>query len=181
MLTLTIALVSVTGSIGQPQGVRLLDDAPLLAQVAPPLVPADQPPSDATVSAQQLEVDLVALKKARPGLGGAITLLAVGGGVAIVGGIYAGLSAAIGSFTGGLNIILIVGVVGLAIGLPLAAIGAWMLYNRLEDRKRIDDQSKQLKLQLQQLQRPANPAWPQPPPSPAQVQGPRPTLLLAAF
>ena len=101
MLSFTLVLLS---QIGTPQGVHLLDDAPLLlAQVAPPLLPATQPSTDAQVSALQLQVDIAALKKQRPGLGAGIALVSAGGTSALLGALYMGLSTAIGSFGGTVN------------------------------------------------------------------------------
>lgn len=185
MLALTFVVLS---QIGAPHGVRLLDDAPLFAQAdaPPPLVPSTAPASEAQVSAQQLQVDLDALKKQRPGLGGGIALVSAGGTVALLGVLYLAVSGT--AFFGvGLNPFLIVGVVCLGVGLPLVAIGVWLLYNRVEERKRIDEETRSLKQQLQRLRPPPQQQW-QPrqyaPPSdlpPPQVRGPDSTLLMARF
>lgn len=185
MLALTLLLLSVPAQIGAPRGVHLLDDAPLLAQ-APPLVPVEPQASDAQVSARQLEVDLEALRKARPSIGGGIALVTTGGGLAALGGLYLALSAALGAPMA----IIYVGGGLLAVGLPLAIIGVWLLYNRLEERGRIDAESKVLKEQLQQrrrleqpqLQQPRQPYAPPPPDAPApQVRGPEASMLIARF
>ena len=185
MLALTLVALSL-GQIGSPRGVHLLDDTPLLAQAAPPLVPtADlQPQSDAQVSAQQLQVDLAALKQQRPSIGGGIALVSAGGTVALLSVSYLGLSGV--AFFAGINPFIMIGAVGLGVGLPLVVIGIWLLYNRLEERKHIDEQTARLKkeLQLRQPQRtpsvPANtpPGLDLPPP---QVRGPAPTMLIASF
>lgn len=184
MLALTLVMLSLPGQIGAPRGVHLLDDAPLLAQ-APPLLPADPVASDAQVSAQQLQVDLDALKKARPGLGGGIALVSTGGGLAALGGLYLGLSAALGAPL----FIIYVGVGLLCVGLPLAVIGLWLLYNRIEDRTRIDAETKVLKEQLrakQRLdqavpqQRPVTPTFQTTPPPQVQ-RGPDASMLLLRF
>jgi hypothetical protein len=195
MLALTLVVLSLPAQIGTPRGVHLLDDAPLLAQATevapPPLVPAAEPAqSDAQVSAQQLQVDLDALKKQRPSLGGGIALVSAGGSVAIVGVLYLAVSP-IAFFGTGINPFLILGAVGLGIGLPLVAIGVWLLYNRLEERKHIDEESARLKKELQQRQPQRVPSYVPPtsptlPPSPSdlpppQVLGPEPTILLAHF
>lgn len=186
MLALTLVLLSVSGEIGTPRGVRLLDDAPWLAQVAPPLVPADAPASDAQVSAQQLQVDLDALKKQRPGLGGGITLVSLGGSTTLLGALCLALSGL--AFGGaGANPFLIIGAVGLGIGLPLVAIGVWLLYNRLEERKHIDVETARLKQQLRQRQAQpreyAPPTAPPPPdlPPPQVRSGPDASMLIAQF
>ncbi|MDP1825790.1 MAG: hypothetical protein Q8L48_21185 [Archangium sp.] len=184
MLALTLVVLS---QIGAPQGVHLLDDAPLFAQAdaPPPLLPSAAPASEAQVSAQQLQVDLDALKRQRPGLGGGIALVSAGGTVALLGVLYLAVSSA-AFFGGGLNPFLIVGAVCLGVGLPLVAIGVWLLYNRMEERKRIDDETKSLREQLQRM-RPTTPQQPRqyaPPPSdipPPQVRGPDTTILMAQF
>lgn len=183
MLAFTLVVLS---QIGAPHGVRLLDDAPRLAQLdaPPPLVPSAAPASEAQVSAQQLQVDLDALKKQRPGLGGGIALVSAGGTVALLGVLYLAVSSA-AFFGGGLNPFVIVGAVCLGVGLPLVAIGVWLLYNRLEERKRIDDETKSLKNQLQRMRpTPYQPRQYAPPPAdvpPPQVRGPDSTLLMARF
>ena len=176
---LSFTLIVLT-QIGSPAGVHLLDDSPLLAQLTPTM------PGDAQVSAQQLQVDIDALRKQRPSLGGGIALVSTGGGLALLGGLYAALSSAI-SFGGALSPILIIGIVGLAIGLPLAGIGVWLLFTRIADRQRIDTEIKSLRDQLQLVQ-PRTP-YQQPrqyqPPSqdipPPQVSAPDSSMLIARF
>lgn len=174
MLSFTLIVLT---QIGSPGGVRLLDDAPLLAQLVP---------SDAQVSAQQLQVDIDALKKQRPSLGGGIALVSTGGGLALLGGLYLALSVAI-PFGGGLSAVLILGIVGLAIGLPLAGIGVWMLFTRGDDRRRIDDEIKSLRQQLQLIEPRPSPQQPRQylPPSqdvpPPQVNAPDSSMLIARF
>lgn len=144
MLALTLMVLS---QIGSPQGVHLLDDSPLLAQVAPPLVPSPVQ-SDAEVSVQQLQADIDGLKKLRVGLGAGVTLLAVGASGAAVGALYLGLNTVLSTAAGGLSAIVILGIIGICVGLPLLTIGVWILYNRLEERKRIDDETASLKKEL---------------------------------
>lgn len=178
MLSFTLMVLT---QIGSPAGVHLLDDAPLLAQAGPPMVP-----SDAQVSAQQLRVDIDALKKLRPGIGGGIALVSTGGGLALLGGLYAALSAAV-PFGGAFGPLLIIGIVGLAIGLPLAGIGVWLLFTRIADRQRIDEELTSLRQQLQLIE-PRTP-YQQPrqyqPPSqdipPPQVSTPDASILIARF
>jgi hypothetical protein len=195
MLALTLVLLSVSGGIGSPRGVRLLDDAPmLLAEIAPPLLPYVAPPTDAQVSAQQLQVDIEALRKQRPPLGGGIALVTAGGSTALLGALYLAISGVAGVGIAGVNPFIIIGAVGLGIGLPLVAIGVWLLYNRLEERKHIDEETAKLREQLRSRQptpQPYSPPYspPQiapPPPSdfpPPQVlsPGPEATMLMARF
>lgn len=182
MLSFTLVILA---QIGNPQSIHLLDDSPLLAQVAaPPLLPSSPPATEGQVSARQLQADLDALKRQRPGLGGSITLLAIGGGATVVGALYLLLSTSVGlAFGGGLNPFLLIGALGLGVGVPLLVIGVWLLYNRLEDRRRIDQESKSLRQQLQQIQ-PSDPRYAPPGNDdfpPPQVRGPDASMLLARF
>ncbi len=178
---LSFTLIVLT-QIGSPAGVHLLDDAPPRAQVAPLMMP-----SDAQVSAQQLQVDIDALRKQRPSLGGGIALVSTGGGLALLGGLYLVVSVAI-PFGGALSPLLILGVIGLAVGLPLAGVGVWLLFTRIADRQRIDEEIKSLRQQLQLVQ-PRTPYQQQPrqyqPPSqdipPPQVSAPDSSMLIARF
>ena len=78
---------------------------------------------------------------------------------------------------------------GLWVGLPLVALGVWLLYNRLDERKHIDEETAKLKQQLQSRQPAPQQYAPQlapPPPSdlpPPQVLSPGPdaTMLMARF
>lgn len=188
MLSLSLVILSLTGQIGEPRGVRLLEDTPYLAQAPlpplPPLPPSTGPGTDAEVSAQQLQIDIDALRRQRPSLGGGIALLASGGGVALLGGFYLLLGATSFGF-GGVSSLLIIGVAGLVIGLPLAVIGVWLLVNRLEERKRIDDETARLRQELQRRGPQPRPHQYQPQPQleipPPQVRGPDSSLLLARF
>ena len=186
MLPLALTLLTVTGGIGMPAGVHLVDAPVLIAQAPPPLVPLEPELSDAQVSAAQLQVDIEAIRKQRPSLAAPIVLISVGGSLGILGGIYAGLSAAVGTFGGALNPLLIIGIVGLAIGLPMAVIGVWMIINRLETRNRIDAEVVKLRTLLDQRRLQERQNQPTPPPgpmqlTPPQVQAPTPTMVLAEF
>ena len=149
MLALTLALLTASSADVGTRSARLLDDAPLVAQAdAPPMVPLEQ--SEAQVSAAQLQVDLDALKKQRPGLGGPITLVALGGGLALTGGLYVLLGATSGGAVSAFSSLMFVGIGALAVGVPMAVIGVWMLVNRLQDRAAIDAESARLRKQLEQ-------------------------------
>lgn len=148
MLTLTVLMLTMTGDVGA-RSARLLDEPALrLAQVdAPPLVPVE--PSDAQVSAAQLQVDLDALKRQRPGIGGPISLVAIGGSLAILGGVYT----LVGASTSGFGVsavasMIYVGIGLLAVGVPMAVLGVWLLVTRLGDRAAIDAEMKRLRQQL---------------------------------
>ena len=175
MLAFTLLLLT---QIGSPQGVRLLDDAPLQVQVTPGLQ------SDAQVSAQQLQADIDGLKKMRQGLGAGVTLVAIGGSGAALGAINLALSSVL-SGGGGINIFVVLGVIGFGVGLPLLTIGVWILYNRLEERKRIDDETTSLKKELlRRRAQPANRPYIPPPQfdlQPPQTRGPDASLILAQF
>jgi hypothetical protein len=180
MLPLALALTLLTGgtdvSIGMPAGVHLLAEAP------PPLLPAEPLLSDAQASASQLQIDIEALRKGRPGLGGAITLISVGGTFAILGAIYAATSAGLGTVLGGINSLLIIGIVGLAIGVPMIVIGVWMIVNRIAERSRTDEEIKRLRVLLDERRKQEREFAPPPGQGFApQVMAPRPSLVLALF
>ena len=164
---LSLTLVAVLAGIGAPQGVHLVD-APVLMTEAP-------------VSVAQLQVDLDALKRLRPSLGGGVALVIVGGSGALLGGLFVALALSFGSVASSVLPILVLGVVGLAIGLPLAVIGTWLLINRVEERGRIDALSATLRVQLLE-QRAREQRQPFSLPAlPPQVLGPLPDLVLARF
>ncbi|MBL8915682.1 MAG: hypothetical protein JNM17_33595 [Archangium sp.] len=141
-----------------PRSVRLLEDT-VLAQLPPAPPPADAPLASPQpfVSAQQLQVDIAALKRMRPGIGGGIALIAAGSGLAIAGGFYIaiGLAATVAP-------VWAIGVGALAVGLPLAVIGIWLLVNAIPERARIDDEIGKLRRELTQVQAGAPPAPPGP-------------------
>lgn len=148
MLVLTLALMTATGDLGAHHSARLLTDAPLLAQ-------APIPDPDANVSWQQLQVDIDALRRTRPSIGGGIALTISGGSVALLGG-YLMLTSALSFSTTAVpvlaNPLFILGLVPLIAAAPLIVIGVWMLYNALEQRGRIDAEVKRLR-ELQQQRR----------------------------
>jgi hypothetical protein len=181
MVALTLLVLC---QIGSPQGVRLLDDAPVLLAQAP-LIPL--PPTEARVSSAQLQVDIEALRKMRPSVGGGIALVASGGTAALLGGLYLGIGSGLGSLGTAVSPFFVLGAIGLAVGAPLIMIGVWLLWNRIEERNRIDEEMKSLRLQLQQARPPPRPSTPHypPPPSeilpPPQVLGPENSIQLASF
>jgi hypothetical protein len=167
MLAFTLVVLC---QIGSPQGVRLLDDAPLLAQ-APSMVPM-VPATEAQVSSAQLQVDIEALRKMRPSVGGGIALVASGGTAALLGGLYLGIGAGLGGFAGAVNPFFVLGAIGLGLGAPLVLIGVWLLWNRIEERGRIDEEMKNLRLQLQQSRPPPRLNAPVSPPPPSEILPP---------
>lgn len=139
-----------------PRAVRLLEDV-ALAQLPPVPPPVDAPLAAPApfVSAQQLQVDIAALKRMRPGIGGGIALIAAGGGLGIAGGFYVaiGLAATVAP-------VWAIGVGALAVGLPLAVIGIWLLVNAIPERARIDAEITKLRRELSQVQAGAPPPAP---------------------
>lgn len=175
--------------IGAPQRVRLLEDAPVLLAQSPSLV-MPVPATEARVSAAQLQVDLEALRKMRPSVGGGIALVASGGTAALLGALYLGIGAGLGSLGSAVSPFFVLGAIGLSVGGPLIMIGVWLLYNRIEERNRIDAEMKSLRLQLQQARPAARPSAPYvpaspPPPTelvpPPQVRGPDSSMVIASF
>jgi hypothetical protein len=153
MLALTLVLLSVSGDLGTPHGARLLTDAPLLAQAPLPVVPQAEP-SDAQVSAQQLQVDIDAIKRLRPGLGGGVALVSTGGGFAVFGGFFMLMAGLSSSFTGMLvsNPLFVLAIGSFVIGAPLLVVGIWLLVTRIEQRQLIDTELGKLRQQLQKKQ-----------------------------
>jgi hypothetical protein len=158
MLALTIVLLSVSGDLGSAHSARLLDDAPvLLAQAPMPpavVVPANPEMSDAQVSAQQLQVDIDALRRQRPGLGGGIALVATGGGVALLGGYFMLMAALTSSFGVMLtaNPLFILAIGSFVIGAPLMVIGIWLLVTKVEQRNLIDAEITKLRQEMNRKQ-----------------------------
>lgn len=160
-----------------PRGVHLLEPT-LLAQADAPLLAPEAPSAPLTVA--QLQADINALKRLRPGLGGAVSLVSVGLSSSLLGALYLGLGAALGTVTQ-TTVFLVLGLAFLGVGAPLAILGGWMLYHRLADRTRIDAELRTLNSQLRQaLQAP--PALGPPPAGPVPVvEVAAPRLLVASF
>jgi len=158
MLALTIVLLSVSGDLGSARSARLLDDAPVLLAQAPPAVvtPANPVMTDAQVSSQQLQVDIDALRRQRPGLGGGIALVATGGGIALLGGYFMLMAALTSSFGVMLtaNPLFILAIGSFVIGAPLMVIGIWLLVTKVEQRNLIDAEIVKLRQEMNRRQQP---------------------------
>lgn len=192
MLALTIVLLSVSGDLGSAHSARLLEDAPLFAQALPPpppMVPSEPELSDAQVSAQQLQVDIDALRRQRPGLGGGIALIATGGGIALLGGYFMLMAAITSSFGVMLtaNPLFVLAIASFVIGAPLMVIGIWLLATKIEQRNLIDAEVNKLRLELnKKMPRPGAPVRPLPSngysPVPQVLEGVAPEMMeVAAF
>lgn len=139
VLPLTLVLLSTAAQIGSPQSVRLVDDAPLRSETMVPML-------SELVSSPQLQADLAALRRMRPGLGLPITLIIVGGATALACGLLELMLAGLGSIGGGTGLTPVaVAAVGASISLPLGTLGSWLLYNRLEERGRLDQETRALR------------------------------------
>lgn len=152
MLALAALAVTLAASPDVPRSARLLDDAPLLAQAElPPPLPEPGPTLVPQVSSLQLQADIAALRRERPSLGGGIALVSTGGGLVLLGGYFFLMNALTSSFTGSFTSgpLFPIGVLSLTVGLPLTVIGVWLLYNRIDQRKRIDTELKLLRQELQ--------------------------------
>jgi hypothetical protein len=129
-----------------PSGVWLLDDG-ALAQSPPPLPQrADESPP-AMLSKSQLKAQYDELENSKPGLAGGIVLLAVGGVVALNGLVVM----LYGIF---LPSLFIAGLVIVGVGLPLAAVGIWLLLTRIAERRAIDAELENLQLQIDRAEAP---------------------------
>ncbi|MFT3709645.1 MAG: hypothetical protein QM817_18605 [Archangium sp.] len=144
-LSVTLLLAQAPSISGTPRSAYLLAQA----DVPPPIY---APPPEAPASAQQLQVDIAALKRMRPGIGGGIALVASGGGLAIAGGFYTALGVAANTVP-----IWVMGIVALSIGAPLAVVGIWLLVNAVGDRERINTEIGKLQRELSDRQRLAPP------------------------
>ncbi len=136
MLALTVVLLSISGDVSEGRSARLLDDAPLERTSVP-----------------QLQADLAALKRIRVSLAGPVVMISVGLGFSLFGGMLIALDTVlIGGFSA-MSPILVMGIVGVAVGTPLLVLGAWLLWQRLDERSRIEATSRELRLQLNEQQR----------------------------
>jgi len=161
VLVLTLALTLTAGQLGSvPRSARLVE-----AQL-----PADAPMAipEPEVSSAQLQLDLQALKRMRPSIGGGIGLLIGGTVAAAAGGLYLGIGLGL-SASSGIVVLAYLGGGIVALGLPLAVVGVWLLITRTAEREPIDKEIIKLNVQLQQqLRREAQRrrAFAVPPPSP---------------
>jgi hypothetical protein len=143
----------------------------------------DFPPIEG-MTREQLQREWDRLDSSRPGLGGAIGLLAGGVAVAVVGFYiaYIGLLAAIISSTStgtsvGISpgvgmVLLVVGLVVLAGGIALAVVGGLKLRSTLHDRSRYGEQMNLIQDRLNA--NPGQPYYPPPPPGDQNVPPPPP-------
>jgi hypothetical protein len=205
MLTLTL-VAALTGSIHNVHhSASLTSEAPtlgtgmLLAQDAPP----PQPPAVGglglaqPLTLQQLHAERDRLDASRPSLGGPIAMLAVGvaltlagvgfglsGAYLIVGyavaGVFSGASTVGTAITIAAFVVLGIGVVLLAVGIPLAIIGGVRLKRTLNERSAIGVEMGVIEEKIKALEDVAPP----PPVLPNSVErnaGPAPTLVVSTF
>lgn len=136
MLALTVVLLSISGDVSEGRSARLVDDAPLERTSVP-----------------QLQADLAALKRMRVSLGGPVAMFSIGLGLSLFGGMFIVLDTVlIGGFSI-LSPILVMGFIGAGLGVPLVVLGAWMLWQRIDDRARIEALSQELRRQINEQQR----------------------------
>lgn len=149
MLALSL-MVLLQGSIADaPRAATLLaqlDTPPLLSAPPGPALAAPAVPTD--VSTARLNYELNVLRRARPGLGGAVTLMSVGAGALLSGGVYLLLSVAVGTTLSLLNPIAVVGIGLMVLGMPLTMIGVWMVVGRVQDRQALDPEIRRLEAEL---------------------------------
>ncbi|MFO0597177.1 MAG: hypothetical protein U0228_17825 [Myxococcaceae bacterium] len=148
LLALSAALV-VTALPFESEGpvagrsARLLDQDGVLVGVPPP-----PPEMVMPASAPQIQTDIAALRRMRPGIGGGIALIVAGGALMAAGGLYTALGV-------GVNVVVMwaMGVGCLVVGGPVLVIGVWLLVTRLPERDRIDAELNRLRLELAERQR----------------------------
>lgn len=169
MLTTTLAML-VTAMVSNPSA-HLLDPALLAQAEAPPSLTL--PPMNPAATPEQLRAEIRELESLKPSLGLPITLLVIGGIVAVngLGVVVLGIIS---------TPLLLVGLVITGIGVPLLILGAVLLSNRIAERKQYNEEIELRENRLRQYERmgPQSPASPWPPP---QVRGPEAPLLLATF
>ncbi len=155
-MILTVVVGLAVSSLGDvPRSAVLLGATEQFEQSAPPLVPAQQAPFIGQPlmgepTSAQLLAEIAVLRRERPGLGGAVTLLSIGGGLGIAGIFYFALSGLAGGFTFS-NPLMVIGLVGMCIGLPMALIGTWLLIGRLNERQRIGVEIRRVENELKAL------------------------------
>lgn len=187
MLTLALTLLSSTQGVYQPETVRHFDaqeqvraarltkDAQVVgsgvllaqAEAAPP-APGGAAP---TKSLQELRDEYRRLDESRPGIGGKIAMLVIGGVLDIAGASFLlyGLTAL--AYTGSSFLIVIpiimfvLAAICLAVGIPLTIVGAVGLGKNLKERREIGEQMEAIDAQIKQLE-----AAPPPPPPPSSVE-----------
>lgn len=171
----------------------------LLAQAdAPPAPPPGvaQPAPAAPKTLQQLREERTALDQSRPGIGGGIALLAVGvvaDGIGLSFGAW-GLATLFSSFflraagttvntalTAAGFVMLGLGIIALAVGIPLTIVGAIKLARSLRERRAIGEQMNAIDEQIRLLEESAPPPPPVMPNSVENNLRPRPALVVAEF
>jgi hypothetical protein len=169
VLTTTLAMVA-TAMVSSPSA-HLLDPALLAQAEAPPALTL--PPMNPEATPEQLRAEIRELEDLKPSLGLPITLLVVGGAVAVN-----GLALSLFGFLS--TSFLYVGIVFTCIGAPMLIIGAVLLSNRIAERRQYNEEIELRETRLRLLERtgPRSPDSPFPPP---QVRGPESPLLLATF
>lgn len=201
MLSLT-AMVAVSVSLGGllseslPRGVHLLDTRAVAltegvegAESAEGGSPAAGNEAAPETSAS-LRAQIGSLVDSRPSLGGPISMLAVGGvlalsgiSVALMGAMYVTtVAAALGSYFTQLGIaFLIVGIGGFVVGVPLAVVGAVLTSRAIQKRKANRRELNELNRRLRRLEGPGASSAPLPPGPMVRDDAPEPAVLLATF
>ncbi|MFT3707081.1 MAG: hypothetical protein QM817_05370 [Archangium sp.] len=183
---LATALAVVLGTFSSDARLLEAEDLEVFAQTAPPLMGSDVPITDTDdqrAARQRLEA---VRAQPEPTLVGPIAVLASGVGSAVAGVLFLYLGFVVGitslpfigsgAMTGvaAAWVFLIIGVVGVAVAIPLIIAGARWLAVTLRQRK-----ERTLKIrELERLERQVPLEVPLPP---ASVMAPQPSLLLATF
>lgn len=173
MIALGLTLMVAAASPSQPGDVALANNTKafhnlLVAQADMPPPPPGAPDPYAGWTRGQLQMEYDRLEGTKPGIGGAIAMLAVGGGLVIIGTvtILSGFSIYYGYLIG----YLIVGSIFLVPGIILAIIGAVMLPGRLSERRSISDRQDAIKARIDYAPPDGQPGYGPPPPPPPGAQ-----------
>ena len=171
MIALSLTLMVAAANPSQPRDVALTNNTKafhnlLVAQADMPPPPPGAPDPYAGWTRGQLQMEYDRLDGTKPSIVGPIVLLAVGGGLTIVGASIILTGIGWGYFL----VNLIVGSVFLVPGIILLIVGAIMLPGRLAERRAIGDRQDAIKARIDYAPPDGQPGYGPPPPPPPGAQ-----------
>lgn len=107
------------------------------------------PPEE--ISVEQLQTDLKAVRKLNPSLAAPIIFMTSGFGVAFGAGVYFLTGTTAGTVAA--TVLVVIGGLAVAAACVLVAVGAYMLFNRIEQRVAIAAETRRLTQELQLARR----------------------------
>jgi hypothetical protein len=109
------------------------------------------------MSRRDLKIEYAKLEEMRPGIGGPITMVSIGGGLVVYGGFSLFTSAAAFGGLGGVfrsgNIVGYLYVTMLCLGAGLLVPGIWLWWSRREERAVMGDRMDEITSQLDKMER----------------------------